>query len=105
MKTEDQSFNYLKDYKELAYTTPEAFLEFTIDKEKTKVVSRYTVCRNTKDANVNLFLNGEAIEFISLKVDGSDWSDYKVSDKGIEIQNLPEKDTFEIEISYTLHPV
>lgn len=105
MKTEDQSFNYLKDYKELLFTTPEAFLEFTIDKEKTKVVSRYTVYRNVKVADANLFLNGEAIEFISLKVDGADWSDYSLSDKGIEIQNLPEKDAFEIEISNYNFPV
>jgi aminopeptidase N len=98
MKTEDKSFNYLSDFKELEFTTPEAFFDFEIGKEKTKVVATYTVERKS-DAGTDLFLNGESIEFISLKVNGDDWSDYTLTDKGLTLHNLPKDKSFQIEVS------
>jgi len=98
MKTEDKSFNYLSDYKELDFTTPTAFLEFEIDKEKTKVTSVYRVKRQNSKAK-EIFLNGESLEFISLKIEGKDWTDYKLSKTGIVISNLPDSDEFTLKVS------
>ena len=98
MKTDDKIYNYLSDFKELEFTTPEAFLDFDIGKEKTKVVSTYKVKRQSSSAK-DLFLNGEAVEFISLKVNDADWSDYTLTDKGLTLHNLPSDEEFSIEVS------
>ena len=98
MKTKDKTFNYLSEFKELDFKTPEAFFDFEIGKEKTKVTSTYKVER-VSETSSELFLNGEAIEFVGLKVNDQNWSEYTLTEKGLFLHKLPSDKNIKIEVS------
>ena len=67
-----------EDYKPFPWLVPEIAMEFDLGLEATRVVSTLTVSRNGKaDASPTIRLNGDALEPLSVQVDGemvSDWS-------------------------------
>lgn len=105
MKEAEKSMNYLKDFKELNYSTPEMFLEFEIGKEKTKVKSTYKVER-LSDSKEELFFDGEKLKFLSLAINGEKLSaeDYEVQEEGLRIKNFPDAKNFTVTFENEIYP-
>lgn len=80
----------LEDYKPNTWFTPEVDLRFDLDLHLTVVRADYQVVLAT-DTIQPLFLNGESLEFLSLRIDGAivDPGDYQVSSSGILIPHPP----------------
>lgn len=96
--------NYLKDFKDLEFSTPEMFVTFKIGKAETHVKTEYKVKRHSKGKP--LFLNGVDLEFKSLKINGSEWSfeDYQETDEGLLISTLPNSDEFTLTVENIVKP-
>ncbi|MCK5374672.1 MAG: aminopeptidase N, partial [Alphaproteobacteria bacterium] len=92
---------YLKDYTPFSHIIEKLDLNFDINDGYTIVTAqgRYV----SKDAKCGeLFLYGEELELLSLKVNGVDYSDYSCDDASMHIQNLPE--SFDLEIVTKIYP-
>ncbi len=85
MKNTETKMNYLKDFKEMEYSTPEMFATFTLGKQKTVVSAEYKVLKNKGVSEI--FLDGVDIKFLSASVNGVSLSEnqYKVSEEGITL--------------------
>ena len=111
---------YLKDYKKPDYLIDKVSLDFTLKEKGTKVASVLHVVpaydtkakekakakAKEKETSVPpLFLNGEDIKLVSIKLDGKDLpaKDYQVSDEGLTLPNPPQK-PFTLEIVVTNDP-
>ncbi len=68
MENTELKFNYLKDFRELEYSTPELFATFILGKEKTTVKAEYKIIKNAGVSK--LFLNGVDIKFLSARING-----------------------------------
>jgi len=104
MKNTEASMNYLKDFTELDYSTPEMFITFKIGKNETHVKTEYKVVRHSKGKP--LFLNGVNLDFKSLKINDREWSfdDYEETETGITINTLPNTDEFKLVVENVVHP-
>ena len=104
MKTETPKTIFLKDYKVPSFEISNIFLTFWLDDTQTKVNSKIEFLK-TDLAGTSLFLNGEELKFLSLKIDGKPVleNQYKLSDEGIEIFNLENK-KFVLEIENEINP-
>jgi len=104
LKTTDASMNYLKDFTELEFSTPEMLITFTLGKKETHVKTEYTVCRHKPGKP--LFLNGVNLDFKSLKINGNEWSfeDYEETEEGLLINTLPNANEFKLTVENTVHP-
>ncbi len=104
MKTTESKINYLKDFKEMKYSTPEMFATFTLGKEMTKVSTEYKVEKNKGVSNI--FLNGVGVKFLSASVNGLEVSEknYKLDDEGITLSVDPELTEFKLVISNENYP-
>ena len=80
------------DYQPFPFHIPNVALTFDLDAQATRVISSLTVKRR-EDApqNCPLTLDGEDIEFVSLKIDGQlcEPARYMVNDKGLTVFDLP----------------
>ena len=101
---------YLKDYKKPDYLIDKVNLDFTLKEKETKVASVLHVvpAYTTKQKATSvppLFLDGEDIKLVSIKLDGEPLpaKDYKVSTTGLTIPNPPQK-PFTLEIVVTNDP-
>src|SRR5262245_45381404 len=91
----------------LADYTPPPFLIDTVDlafdlgEDSTSVKARYTVRRNpaAKDKAANLDLDGEALELVSLTLDGEARGPnrYKLHEGGLTVLDVTDSFTLEIE--------
>jgi aminopeptidase N len=104
MKTTEASMNYLKDFTDLDFSTPEMFMTFKIGKTDTHVTTEYKVLRHSKGKP--LFLNGVNLDFKSLKINGNEWSfgDYEETEEGLLINTLPNSDEFKLTVENVVHP-
>jgi len=104
MKTTEASMNYLKDFTDLEFSTPEMFVTFKIGKKETHVKTEYKILRHSKGKP--LFLNGVNLDFKSLKINGREWSfeDYQETDDGLLINTLPNTDDFTLTVENAVHP-
>lgn len=96
---------YRTDYQPFPYTIPNVKLTFDLDAEVTRVTSVIDLIRQPDVApNTPLTLDGEDIEFVSLKVDGQSHpvDQYVVDDRGLTILGLPA--SCQIEIVCLNHP-
>lgn len=96
---------YRTDYQPFPYQIPTVALELDLDPQSTRVRSTLAVVRATQTpSNTPLELDGEELEFQSLKVNGQPWpaSQFVVDDHGLTIMGLPEQ--CEIEIRCVNHP-
>ena len=88
------------DYQPFPFHIPNVALTFDLDAQATRVISSLTVKRR-EDApqNCPLTLDGEDIEFVSLKIDGQlcEPARYMVNDKGLTVFDLPLACKLEIE--------
>ena len=118
----NSQIKYLKDYKKPDYLIDKVSLDFTLKEKGTKVASVLHVVpaydtkakekakakekEKEKETSVPpLFLNGEDIKLVSIKLDGKDLpaKDYQVSDEGLTLPNPPQK-PFTLEIVVTNDP-
>ncbi|NCS94689.1 MAG: aminopeptidase N, partial [Leptospira sp.] len=104
----------LSDYKPSGWLIPEVDLEFSLHPTNTIVKSKFRIIANpaSKDSqnssqnSPRLFLNGESLSLVSIRLDGRALSkeDFILNDHGLEILNL-NSDEHEIEIENTIKPL
>ena len=82
----------LKDYKPVPYTIDKVELDFSLEPEATRVVSRIFMAPNSarKGDNAPLVFDGEKIKFISASIDGVAVMPV-VSDQSLTIAKVPQK--------------
>ena len=97
---------YLEDYQVPAYLVEDITLHFELDPESTRVTSRLLVKRNpaAREADSSLQLEGQELELIALKLDGTELAedDYQLTGGNLVLENLPDSCTLEIES--LIHP-
>jgi len=84
----------IEDYSPPVWVTPKAHIRFDLDTENTVVRAEYEVCLNMESDGKSLpplFLNGEGLEFLSLRVDGAicDPGAYQISKEGLTLSEPP----------------
>ncbi len=93
---------YLKDYKPFPFKVHNLYLNFDIHDGYTVVTSR-ALYERTNNSTSDIFLHGEDLELLELKIDGELFSDYTVDKSGISF-NIPDRDQFELEIKTKIYP-
>jgi len=99
---------YLKDYQVPEYVIESVDLNFILDAEYTRVVSRLTMTHNS-DSTVKhapLELLGEDLNLVNISLDGValSASDYQLSDTALLITQVPQDRTFTLAIENTINP-
>ncbi|EOQ98233.1 membrane alanyl aminopeptidase [Leptospira wolbachii serovar Codice str. CDC] len=94
----------LEDYRPSPWLTPSLELRFDLDLHLTVVRADYEVVLQAEKIEP-LFLNGESLEFLSLRIDGAivDPEDYQVSPTGILIL-YPPKESFRLTVENRICP-
>lgn len=94
----------LEDYKPSPWLTPKLELRFDLDLHMTVVRADYDVVLSSETIQP-LFLNGESLEFLSLRIDGAivEPSEYQISPTGILILHPP-KPNFRLTIENRISP-
>ena len=89
---------YLKDYKPSDYHIKTVDLRFILNEDITRVISKLQLQRNSDHSNP-LILDGEALKLFSVRLDGKDLAtdQYKIDDRTLTIDNLPDQFLLEIE--------
>ncbi|HEY1612328.1 MAG TPA: aminopeptidase N [Rhizomicrobium sp.] len=97
MRTEEPRAVRLNDYRPPAYRVTEVALDFSLDPERTRVVSRMRIERSAT-APAPLVLNGEELRLISVTLDDRPLApdDYLVAHDTLTITSVPERFTLEI---------
>lgn len=94
---------YLKDYKKPDYFIDSIDLFFNIFDDKTLVSATSHVLKNPElKTTGKCFLHGEKMKLLSVKVNGENWKDYKLSSESLELLNVP--DNFRLEICNEILP-
>ncbi|MFZ8934488.1 MAG: hypothetical protein ACO2ZP_11375, partial [Bacteriovoracaceae bacterium] len=73
----------LEDYQAPNFFIKEAFIEFDLHEEKTKVKAKYKIERNTNQPPGPLIFNGEELELISLKFNEERVKDYQLDGESL----------------------
>ena len=94
MRTETPKTIYLKDYQPFPFEIEKIDLNFDLQSDYTIVTA---MAKYKRTASGDLYLYGEALELLSLKIDGSDYADYVSDDKSLTVKNLADQFTLEIE--------
>lgn len=94
----------LEDYRPNPWLSPSLELRFDLDLHLTVVRADYQVVLQAEKIEP-LFLNGESLEFLSLRIDGAivDPEDYQVSPSGILISHPP-KESFRLTVENRICP-
>ena len=94
---------FRKDYRPSSHLILTTELDFNLGDRETIVSSRIVFYKNPVVTNSveELFLNGESLELISIKVDGLDAS-YELKEDGLFLLNPP--DDFVLEVQVRIHP-
>lgn len=92
---------YRKDYQSPSHTITDIDLTFYLHEERTRVIAVSQV-RQLENTN-QLVLDGENLELVSLHINDQSWTDYKVTDTGLELSSLPEE-KFELRIETVINP-
>ena len=94
---------FRKDYEPSSHLIKTTELDFNLGNHETIVSSRIVFYKNplfTKTVD-ELFLNGESLELLSIKIDGLD-ANYVLKDDGIFLVSPPEN--FVLEVKVKIHP-
>ncbi len=92
---------HLSDYRPSDYTISTIDLEFDLFDHQTKVQAISQVQRVSKEVTP-LFLFGEALNLVSILVDGVNYVDFELVEDGIVINHLPA--SFKLEINTEIDP-
>ncbi|QBQ55993.1 aminopeptidase N [Nitrosococcus wardiae] len=89
----------LKDYKIPDYYIETVDLHFELGEKQTTVRSRLAISRYSEAKAPPLVLNGEALELLSIQLDGQvlDKKDYQQNPESLTLFQVPERFTLEIE--------
>lgn len=98
---EQPTAKYRKDYRAPDYTITNVHLEFILDETNTAVTAVSHVERLNDGAD-SLFLDGDNVTLVSVKVNGETWQDYQQVAEGLHLTNLPA--SFELEIKTHINP-
>ena len=101
MRTETPKTIYLKDYKPFPFEIENLHLNFDIHDGYT-IVTAKAAYRKADTSADTLYLNGEDLELLSVKINGQDVSDYKQGDVSLSIPCSDE--SFELEIQTKIYP-
>ncbi len=94
---------YREDYEPSTHLIKTTELDFNLGDDETIVESKIVFYKNplvTSSVDV-LFLNGESLELLSIKVDGLN-ANYELKDDGLFLLNPPDK--FVLEVKVKIHP-
>ncbi len=100
MRTDLPKTIYLKDYKPFPFSIDKVDMNFDLQPEFSVVTTKASYTRNETDAD--LFLYGEELELLSLKINGQEHADIKKDDASLTVKNVP--DEFELEIITKIYP-
>ena len=94
---------YREDYEPSTHLIKTTELDFNLGDDETIVESKIVFYKNPLVmSSVNeLFLNGESLELLSIKVDGLN-ANYELKDDGLFLLNPPDK--FVLEVKVKIHP-
>jgi aminopeptidase N len=99
---------YLKDYTVPEYLIHEVDLKFNLDDECTQVTAKLKISRNPESCHQSeaLTLHGEKLELISVSLNGEALSkdDYQQTSTSLIIQQVPQKQAFELIIENQVNP-
>ena len=101
MRTDTPKTIYLKDYKPYPFKVHSLDMVFDIRDGHTIVTATSKFERLNPEAK-EVFLNGEDIELLGVKVDGVETNDYGVTETALRIPT-PSKE-FELEITAKIEP-
>ena len=94
---------YREDYEPSTHLIKTTELDFNLGDDETIVESKIVFYKNPLVARSvdELFLNGESLELLSIKVDGLN-ANYELKDDGLFLLNPPDK--FVLEVKVKIHP-
>ena len=94
---------YREDYEPSTHLIKTTELDFNLGDDETIVESKIVFYKNPLVARSvdELFLNGESLELLSIKVDGLS-ANYELKDDGLFLLNPPDK--FVLEVKVKIHP-
>ena len=94
---------YRKDYRPSSHLIKSTELDFDLGDTETVVSSRITFYKNPllNNESDELFLNGESLELLSIKVNGLN-AKYELKEDGLFLLNPP--DDFVLEVQVRIHP-
>ena len=99
---------YLKNYKVPEYLIQTVDLNFILEAEHTRVVSRLTITHNpdNKARHAPLVLLGEQLTLHCIALDGVKLTDhqYKLTDESLTIKDIPQNTTFTLTIENSINP-
>jgi len=101
MRTDTPKTIYLKDYTPYPFKIHSLILNFDIHDGHT-VVTATSEFERTDPSAEDIFLYGEELELLSVKIDGADVSEYEQTDTGIHIPCTSDK--FQLEIQTKIVP-
>ncbi|GJL84756.1 MAG: aminopeptidase N [Micavibrio sp.] len=102
MKTDTPKTIYLKDYQPLPYSVQHIDLNFDIHEGYT-IVEAKTQYHMAEHCREDLFLHGEGLDLMEVKIDGEETKDYTTDETGLTLA-CPHKPEFTLEIKTRLHP-
>jgi len=95
----------LEDYRPTDFVLSTVDLAFDLDPKRTIVTSTIALSRRPGvDGDAPLTLDGDELEFVSLKINGVDAEPYAVSPDRLEIRGLPASGDFTVEIVTAIAP-
>lgn len=83
------------DYTKPDFTITDIDLDFDLAPDVTTVTARSHVIQQNLNC-ATLILDGEELKLLSLNIDEQPWTDYQITDKGIEIYHVPSDFTLTI---------
>ncbi len=99
---------YLKDYTVPEYLIENVELNFILDEQETRVVSKLSLKKNPqcKIANPALVLQGEELDLVSIDIDGTalDKTQYQQNKETLSIAHVPQEQAFILAIENTISP-
>ncbi len=108
MRTETPQTIHLKDYKPVPYRIDSADLDFQLEPEATRVLSRLAMGPNPEsgDSNAPLVLDGKELQLLSVSIDSRLLSaeEFSVSDSALTISQVPQR-PFTLEIVNRCNPL
>jgi len=102
MRTDTPQTIYLKDYKPYPYILKSVDLDFDIHEGETRVTSVTKFIKKPGD-KADLVLNGEALNLISIKINGETLDKYHITDTHLTIA-CPTSEEFTLEIVSSITP-